>query len=400
MRQGCAADANSAYAMRLFEAIPGIVIILGVLWDAFETLVLPRRVSRRFRLARLFYRTTWGAWSAIGRRMRAGKFRELYLSVFGPLSLLTLFVFWAFGMVIGFALVHAGVGGAVASTGEPMTFPMDLYLSGTTFFTLGLGDVIPRTMPDRMVMVVESGLGFGFLALVIGYLPILYQSFSRREITITLLDARAGSPPTAAELLRRYGPEERRGALHELLREWERWSAQVLESHLSYPVLVYFRSQHDNQSWLAALTAILDTSALCIVGLEKQKNLQARLTFAMARHAVTDIAQTLNAHPRAPHPERLPAAELRQLRERLRAAGICVERPDPAPAELSADERLRELRQMYEPYVNGLALRLLVALPPWIPPGDAYYNWRTTRWERSLAGIAATAAVDEEDDHR
>jgi hypothetical protein len=384
--------------MRAVEAALGLAIVVAVLWDAFEALVLPRRVTRKFRLSRGYYRAAWGFWSAVARRISPGRFKETYLSVFGPLSLLVLFMLWAAGMVCGFALVHSGVGGAVATSGEPMSPFMELYLSGTTFFTLGLGDVLPRTTPERMVMVVESGLGFGFLALVIGYLPILYQGFSRREITISLMDARGGSPPSASELLKRFGREEQRAALHELLREWERWSALVLESHISYPVLIYFRSQHDNQSWLATLMVILDTCALCLVGAEKEKTLQAKLTFAMARHAVTDIAQVVNARPSSPEPDRLPAEDHARLREALAGTWLC--KACPGAADPKTDQRLGELRLMYEPYVNGLAQRLMVSLPPWIPPGDPHYNWRTTAWQRSLEGIAATAAVDEKDDHR
>ncbi len=383
--------------MKAFEAALGIVIVLVVLWDAFETVVLPRRVTRKFRLARMFYIFVWGMWSAIGRKMRAGKFREMYLSVFGPLSILVLLITWALGLIFGFALVHAAIGGSVMASGEPMTFLLDLYLSGTTFFTLGLGDVLPRTTLDRVVAVIESGMGFGFLALIIGYLPILYQAFSRRELTISLLDARGGSPPTAAELLKRYGREENRAAVGELFREWERWSADVLESHLSYPLLVYYRSQHDNQSWLGAMTAILDTCALCIVAFDKQKTLQARLAFAMARHAVTDIAQVLNAAPRPIKPDRLPAAEFKRLCAALAPSGIgfCC---GAQPAE-EAEKRLSEFRAMYEPYLNGLALRLLMPLPPWISKGEAHYNWRTTAWQRRLEGATATAAFDPNDDH-
>ena len=383
--------------MRTIEAALGIVIVAAVLWDAFETVVLPRRVTRKFRLARTFYIFAWGLWSAIGRRIQPGKFREMYLSVFGPLSILLLLMTWALGLIFGFALVHAAVGGSVMSTGEPMNFLLDLYLSGTTFFTLGLGDVLPRTTLDRVVAVIESGLGFGFLALIIGYLPILYQSFSRREITISLLDARAGSPPTAAELLRRYAREENRGAAGEVLREWETWAAMVLETHLSYPLLVYYRSQHDNQSWLGAMAAILDTCALYIVAFDKQKTLQARLTFAAARHAVTDIAQAMNAAPRPIQPDRLPSAEFKRLCAALASTGISFCCGAQSAAE--AEERLSEFRAMYEPYLNGLALRLLVPLPPWIPQGEAHYNWRTTAWQRRLEGKAAAAAFDPSDDH-
>lgn len=383
--------------MKILETALGVVIILIVLWDAFETVILPRRVTRKLRLARLFYIFTWGLWSAIARRMRPGKFREVYLSFFGPLSILMLMCTWALGMVVGFALVHSGVGGAVMSTGEPMNFLLDLYLSGTTFFTLGLGDVVPRTTAGRMVAVVESGVGFGFLALVIGYLPILYQAFSRREITISLLDARAGSPPSASELLRRFGREENRGMVHELLREWERWSAEVLESHLSYPLLVFYRSQHDNQSWLGALTVIMDTCALVMVAFEKQKTLQARLTFAMARHAATDIAQALSARPRSLEPDRLPPRDFERLCAILTPVGVhfCA----TAAGAQEAGIRLRELRETYEPYVQGLSQRLLLPLPPWVPAGEAHYNWRTTAWQRSLEPGAAAEMANNGDDH-
>jgi len=368
------------------------------LWDAFESIVLPRRVARRFRLARAYYIITWGTWRVIARWMRPGKFREIYLSVFGPLSILLLLITWAIGLVLGFAFIHAGVGGSVIATGEPISFLLDLYLSGTTFFTLGLGDVIPRTMTGRVVTVAEAGIGFGFLAMVIGYLPILYQAFSRREITISLMDARCGSPPSASELLRRFGRPENHELLRQLMVEWERWSAEVLESHLSYPMLVYYRSQHDNQSWLGALTMILDTCSLIMVTFEKEKTLQTRLTFAMARHTATDIAQTLKANPVAPQPDRLPATDLEKLRNILSPAGDRIAACIACGTE--GETRLAELRALYEPYVNGLSERLLLPLPPWIPENGPHYNWRTTAWQRSAEGIDATAAVDERDDHR
>src|SRR3989449_2984761 len=153
-------------------------------------------------------------------------------------------------------------------------------------------------------------------------LPVLYQSFSRRELNITLLDARAGSPPSAEELLRGFGADHEE--LTVLLAEWERWGAEVLESHLSYPVLSYYRSQHDNQSWLAALTTVLDASALVMVGIEGACARQAGLTFAMARHAVVDLAQVLGRPPIGSAPDRLPSSELARLRTRLAGAGVVL----------------------------------------------------------------------------
>ena len=246
-----------------------------------------KRYARRLRPTRFFYRVTWRVWSGIARRMRATGRRETYLSFYGPLSLIVLLAAWALSLIVAFGLLQTGLGVALNVPGGG-SFTEHLYLSGTTFFTLGLGDVAPVSALGRALVVVEAGLGFAFLALVIGYVPVLYQSFSHREVSITLLDARAGSSPSAEELLRGLASDHEE--LTMLLRDWERWSAEVLESHLSYPVLSYYRSQHDNQSWLAALTTILDASALVIVGVQDACARQAQLTFAMARRAVADLA--------------------------------------------------------------------------------------------------------------
>src|SRR6202012_5687934 len=180
------------------------------------------------------------------------------------------------------------------------------YVSGTTLFTLGLGDVVPHRFIIRDLVILESGIGLGFVAMVIGYFPVLYGAFSRREVSISLLDARAGSPPTAVELLRRHSFDGGNAALVLLLEEWERWSAELMESHISYPLLCYFRSQHTNQSWLSALTAILDTSALLIAGVNGQSARQAQLTFAMARHALVDLSQVFSQSPVKDMKDRLP----------------------------------------------------------------------------------------------
>ena len=251
--------------MTVIAAVCALALIVGVLWDAFETIILPRRVRRRLRLTSVIYRLTWTPWALLGRRLRRG--REGALSLYGPLALLFLLAVWAVILIIGFAVLQWALGSRLLSPSGSISFGTDLYMSGTTFFTLGLGDVVPISPLSRAVTVLESGTGFAFLALVIGYLPILYQAFSRREVAISLLDARAGSPPTAAELLRRNAERGSVAALMSLLSDWEHWSAELLESHLSYPSLGYFRSQHEDQSWLASLTAILDVCALVLVGI-------------------------------------------------------------------------------------------------------------------------------------
>jgi len=366
--------------MRWLAATAGTALVATVLWDAFETIVLPRRVNRRLRLTRLFYRSTWGPFSASALLVPAGNRRESYLGFYGPLSLLVLLALWATGLVAGFGLLQYADGSSVETAGGGSGLATDLYLSGTTFFTLGLGDVVPRGRLARLLAVVEAGMGFGLLAVVIGYLPVIYQAFSRREASISLLDARAGSPPTAAELLRRHRGPGGASALEQLLHEWEHWSAELLESHLSYPLLAYFRSQHNNESWLAALTTILDTSALLMADVEGSCARQARLTFAIARHAVVDLAQVFRTPPaKKVEKDRLSPETLAALRTDLAAVGM------PVADGAAHDGRLAELRRLYEPYAIALSRYLLLPLPEWRQASPRRDNWQSSAWEPAPA---------------
>jgi hypothetical protein len=377
--------------LKIFAVIAGVLLILMVLWETFETIVLPRRVTRQFRLTKFFYRSTWKPWTALAEMRRSKKKRDSLLSYYGPLSLLLLLAFWAFTLVLGFGLVHYGLHDKLAGALFASDFGNALYLSGTTLFTLGLGDILPASPMGRFITVLEAGIGFGFLALVIGYLPVLYQAFSRREVTISLLDARAGTPPTAAEMLRRQSGPYGMEALTQLLSDWEKWSADLMESHLSYPVLAYFRSQHDNQSWIASLTAILDVCTLAMVGLEGMCQYQAQMTFAIARHALVDLSQVFGAPPEKDgRPSRLPPELLAELRQALIASGLVLADGEAALAELN------RLRALYEPFALSLAEYLQLELPPWIKAGTGKDNWQTTAWQlRQNAGARSVAAHDE-----
>jgi Ion channel len=363
--------------MSILMGLIGFVLIVVVLWDVFETIVLPRRVTRRFRLTRAFYRLVWLPWSAIARGLKKNKQRETFLSIFGPLSLLALLVLWAAALVFGFASLHYAFGSHISLVNGSAGFFSDLYYSGTTFFTLGLGDISPVGAAARAMTVIEASLGFGLLALVIGYFPVLYQAFSRREVNISMLDARAGTPPTAAELLRRHQEGQSLESLDQLLRDWEMWASDLMESHLSYPVLCFFRSQHDNQSWLAALNAVLDTCSLVMVGIDGIPKWQAQLTFKMARHAVVDISQIFNASPVKHDGERLPKKDLETLRLVLSETGVALRNED-------GDETiLEELRAMYEPYTRVLSRYLMMPLPGWLPKARASDNWQTSAFENT-----------------
>jgi len=361
--------------IEILFAVVGSGLVMLVLWDAFETIVLPRRVTRRIRLARLFYRTTWKIYSGLVSVFFADKRRESVFSFYGPLSLLVLVGLWALGLVVGFACLQWACGSGLNVPESQRNFFMDLYLSGTTFFTLGLGDVAPLTPVARLLVVLEAGMGFAFLALMIGYVPPLNQAFSRREVSISLLDARAGSPPTAAEILIRHSDSHGLEALRELLHEWELWSAEFLEIHLSYPVLAYFRSQHDNQSWLAALTTILDASALVMAGIEGACERQAHRTFAMARHVLVDLAIVFYAPPIENENDRLSPEDLNLLRSTLAKAGINLHEG------VGVNRELTELRRMYEPYVASLARYFRINVPPWMHASGHPDNWQISLWD-------------------
>ena len=361
--------------MRILAIIFGIICIVAILRDAFETIVLPRRVSRKFRLSRLFYISTWLLWSAVARKMRPGNRREYYLGYFGPLSLIMLLFVWAAVLIVAFALLQWGLNSALNAPEKNVTLLTYLYMSGTTFVTVGFGDVTPLTQMGRLLAVLEAGTGFGFLALIIGYIPIIYQAFSRRESGISLLDARAGSPPSATELLRRQYRNQQTDELIRYLLEWEKWSADLLESHLSYPVLTYYRSQHERQSWLAALTTILDVCALLIVGFEDITIPTSRFTFAMARHAAVDLAQIFGTPPMNPRLSRLSSTDFVRMRDALAQVGLQLRDAE------DAEKRLYELRLIYEPFVNALANHLLVNLPAWILTTKTVDDWQTSAWD-------------------
>jgi hypothetical protein len=374
--------------MQAVTMLLGILCLLIVLLDAFQTIILPRRAAGRLRLTRIFYMFTWFPWRFVALRIHHPRKRETALSFYGPLSLIFLLIVWACGMVFGFSLIYYALGNPFSDASHSLGYLSGLYVSGTSFFTLGLGDVIPRGEAARALITIEGGTGFGFLAVVMGYFPVLYGAFSRREVSISLLDARAGSPPTAAELMRRHSFDGAENALASLLSEWERWSAELLESHISYTLLCYFRSQHTNQSWLGALTSILDTSALLISGVRGHEARQAQLTFAMARHALVDLAQVFNIDPAQNIPDRLPRDRYEQLYQLLCQAGVSVCRDG------QSYERLRDMRALYEGYAAALSEYLCMPLPPWIAAQPHKDNWLAVAKVRSQAEAANPTPIE------
>jgi hypothetical protein len=193
--------------------------------------------------------------------------------------------------------------------------------------------------------------------------------------------------------LSRFGKCPQQAVLDQIFKDWERWAAQVLESHLSYPVLSFFRSQHNNQSWLGALTTVLDATALVVAGVEGLRDEQSKITFAMARHAMVDLAQVVNARYNPQADDRLPAQDLARLRQSLAGRGIKLREGT------AFDEKLTHLRSLYEPYAVAIAANLSITLPPWIHPERLRDNWQAGPWDRAIQARSLAARVQSVDEH-
>jgi len=357
-------------------------LIALVMQDAFEVMLLPRRVARRVRLTRFYFRASWSLWSTVALRLPAGGRREGFLSIFGALSMVILFALWSSALILAFGLLDW----SLQAGPHPASPLMDqLYMSGVTFFTLGYGDIVPKSGATRLAAVLEAGIGLGFIAAVIGYLPVLYQLFSRREAHVILLDGRAGSPPTAGTMLARHAETGSLANLEALLREWETWGSELLESHLSYPMLVFYRSQHDNQSWLSGLTAVMDTCALILVGVEALPPLQARMTFTIARQIIVEMARSLAITPsRYDGGDRLPHADYLRMLALFEEAGLDWSESAGSEATLAA------LRATYEPLLDGLGAFLLLPLTGWLPAEGS-----EDHWQRGHRGLIASRLIEQ-----
>jgi hypothetical protein len=353
-------------------AIVSAAVIALMLAEFFITFLLPRRVKRDPRIARGVLRTLWLPWRAIASRLSTGS-GDTMLGVFGPLGLLTILVVLSAGMILGFAGLqwadssHLGALRG-ADVGDSLYFSASAFFSGSTSSN-------PINGLGKLLQVIEAAAGLSFLGIAIGYLPALFQAFSRRETAVTRLDPRAGSPPTAAALLERSSQRGGWAELNAYMHEWENWTADLMETHLSYPILGYFRSQHLRQNWLAALTVVVDACAYAIAYGPKREIDNAELTFRIGRHALADLAlifstRELERQPEVDAGRRLSPEGLRELRSGLENSGLHSE------GTAESEHRLERLRASYEGYAIAISRQLQLALPDWLPPDDVKEYWR------------------------
>ena len=273
--------------MRWIALPAGIVILLWTLLDVFRTLVMPRAARGRFRLSRFLFKPIWRPWRWVGVRRKTTQARERVLATAAPFFFFVLLVGWVFLAVVGYALILWSPGFA-HGMGSDTSFGYAMYSSGSSMLTLGFGGG-GATGWTRAIAVVAAATGLGLFAVVIAYLPVLYQAFNRREVGVLMLDTRAGSPPSGPELLHRMGGAALASSLPELFAEWERWVADVLETHMSYPLLAMFRSPHDNTSWVTSLGSVLDAATLIITSVQGEPDERAKLLYGTGVHAIEDL---------------------------------------------------------------------------------------------------------------
>ncbi|MCW3020470.1 MAG: Ion transport 2 domain protein [Solirubrobacterales bacterium] len=363
--------------MRILVGVLGAALVALMLMEIFLAFVLPRRVKRDPRIVRSVFAYGWWPWRRLARYLPA-QARDTMLGIYGPLGLLLNLVLWVAALMFGYACLQWAGGSRlalVAASPHAVSFGNDVYFSAATMASTGTAGLSAHTTFARVVQVVDAATGLAVIAIVISYLPALYQAFSRREATVSQLDARAGSPPSAGRLVLRSTQHGGWPALSSYLSGWEMWVAELMESHLAYPVLGYFRSQHLNQNWLAATCTVLDACAFTIAAAPAELVDPARFTFAIARLAVVDLTYSYHAEPLSPVPDRLPGEGVRDLVDQLREQGVQTVAP-----LTTVSARLGRMRTLYEPYVNALAQRLELELPPWLTPESPSSNWRNTDW--------------------
>jgi Ion channel len=350
--------------LRWLELTVGLLVWLAVIWDGFATIVLPRTVAPMRRFSGRFNRWSWRLWAAVGRRVGPRGLQISFLAVYGPISVILLLLIWAGLMIVAFAMIYHGLGPRFQADRGPIGFGALLYMSASTFSTLGLGDVTFADPIARLFIILEASTGYLFLGLIITYMPTLEQAYGEREVGNQLIHSRAGRPPGAIKFLHRYASSERLEVLRGNLREGERWMAGILQSHLAHPVLSFYRAQHWGQSWLVSLTIVLDSCALLIVGGDGVAAEQARLTYRMGLHLLKDLTDALSLTIDSRRSGRLTEADLPALTAALEASAI--------PWTIGPRQAAQLLRLVgrYEVYLMPLAEWLVIALPAWIPAAD------------------------------
>ena len=275
---------------RVVEAIAfvlGVFLLVLTLWDLFETIVVPRPTPGWFRIGRYLIRGSWRLLRTL-RDGRRGRSYDRVLGLFAPGATIALLAAWLVSLILGYGLILFAVRDQLRPV--PTNLGTTVYFAATSVLTLGFGDIIAVGPVARVVAAMAAITGLGAVALVVTFLFSLYGSYQRREVRVVMLQASAGAPPSAVALLETYAQLGLVEQLPGLFRDWQAWAAEVLDSHVAYPLLGFFRSSHDDLSWISALGTVLDASSLVLTTIGDVPRGDAKLFKRMGAHLVEDLA--------------------------------------------------------------------------------------------------------------
>jgi hypothetical protein len=304
--------------MEAVAFVLGVFLLALTFWDLFETIVVPRPTPGWFRIGRYLVRGSW----RVLRTLRDGSTHRSYdrvLGLFAPAATISLLAAWLVGLIVGYGLVLYALRDELRPV--PPDLGSTLYFAATSVLTLGFGDIVADGAPARFIVSVAAITGLGTVALVVTFLFSLYGSYQRREIQVVTLQAAAGGPPSAVALLETYAQLRLVARLPQLFHDWERWAAEVLDSHVAYPLLGYFRSSHDDLSWISALGTMLDAASLVLTTIEGIPGGEAKLFKRVGAHLVEDI---YNIGFRTGDPTSLQRADFDAACARLEEAGYTL----------------------------------------------------------------------------
>jgi len=336
---------------RVIAVVVGTAIVLFAATDAIATLVTTRRVRSRWWPTEVFYRRTWRTWRRIARRIHHDERRESFLSVYGPASLLGLLVVWIFLQLLGWTFVWLGLRNELTDVHD---FWDALYYAGEGFFTIGFGDIVPTHGVARPLTLVEAFGGLLTTALVIGYLPTLYSAYNRREESLPTLDTLFEERVTGIGLVGAHFSAGDAGPLWEFCNEWERWCASVEASHSSYPMLALFRSQHPNQSWIAALAVLTDMAVIVAVVVDVPRRRDALRLYRRTVRVIDVVTSRVPAIDEEHREDPLTEDTFRVVYNLLVSRGVPMRPFDDAWADV------RMMRATYLSRMNALADALVV----------------------------------------
>jgi len=342
--------------LQIFEGVAGLALVLIILFDVFTSVVVPRPVRTALRLSAYLVRFTWPLWRRAAFAIEPPQRREAFLGVFAPAAIMVLLVLWEFSLIAGFGLIFFGLRADVHP--QLQNLEEAFYFSGSSLLTIGYGDFVPTGGLTRIAALAAGTTGLATLAIVLTFLFSLFGSFQRRELFVVTLDARGSAPASGIALLETHAQLNLIEDLPRLFVQGQNWAAEVLDNHLAYPVLAFFRSSHVDVSWLAALGAVLDAATLVISTVDRLPRGQAVLMHSIGSHLTHDLSKYFRFEVDGGVGVEL--AEYRAARQRLTAAGYQLR--DENEGWLA----FQRLRSEYASALNGMARYWAISPAQWI----------------------------------